>query len=101
MAVHGRCSLSSYPEGRRLRKENGTALGKFLYEDVLCRWGAVSEIVTDNGTPFVAALDWLGKKYGIRHITISPYNSQANGIVERRHFDVREALMKACDGEES
>ena len=101
MAVHGRCSLSSYPEGRRLRKENGTALGKFLYEDVLCRWGAVSEIVTDNGTPFVAALDWLGKKYGIKHITISPYNSQANGIVERKHFDVREALMKACDGEES
>ena len=101
MAVHGRCSLSSYPEGRRLRKENGAALGKFLYEEVLCRWGAVSEIVTDNGAPFVAALGWLGKKYGIRHITISPYNSQANGIVERRHFDVRDALMKACDGEES
>ncbi|EPT02901.1 hypothetical protein FOMPIDRAFT_1117531, partial [Fomitopsis schrenkii] len=44
---------------------------------------------------------WLGKRYGIRHIRISPYNSQANGIVERRHFDVREAAMKMCGGNES
>jgi hypothetical protein len=26
---------------------------------------------------------------------------QANGIVERWHFDVREAIMKSCDGEEA
>ena len=27
------------------------------------------------------------------------YNSQANGIIERRHLDVQEALLKACEGE--
>jgi len=32
---------------------------------------------------------------------ISGYNSRANGLVEHSHFDVREALFKACDGEES
>ena len=32
---------------------------------------------------------------------ISGYNSQANGIVERSHFDIRQALFKACNGEQS
>ncbi|EJD41808.1 hypothetical protein AURDEDRAFT_68242 [Auricularia subglabra TFB-10046 SS5] len=38
-------------------------------------------------------------KHGIRHIKISAYNSRANGLVERKHFDVRESLMKACGKE--
>ncbi|TDL13482.1 hypothetical protein BD410DRAFT_679623, partial [Rickenella mellea] len=46
-------------------------------------------------------LDYLATKYGIHHIKISPYNSRANGAVEKRHFDVREALMKAAQGIEN
>ena len=54
----------------------------------------------DNGTPFVEALEWLAKQYGIRHIRISPYNSQANGAMEQQHLDVHEAIIKVCDGDE-
>jgi hypothetical protein len=61
----------------------------------------VEEIVTDNGTAYVAALDWLADKYGIQHIRISAYNSQANGIVERQHRTIRESIFKACDGDDS
>ena len=86
--VHGRCSLSSYPEWRMLRHENSRTLGSFVFEDILCRWGAVEEIVTDNGPAFVQAVEYLSKQYHINHIRISPYNSRANGPVERRHFDV-------------
>ena len=46
-------------------------------------------------------MEYLAKKYHIRHIRISGYNSRANGIVERSHFDVRQALIKAADGVES
>jgi hypothetical protein len=98
--VQARCSLSSYPEHRKLRKENGSTIGVFIFEDILCHWGALEEIVTDNGPAFVEALNWLAEQYRIHHIRISPYNSQANGIVERRHLDVREAIMKVCNGEE-
>lgn len=99
--VHARCSLSSYPEWRMLRRETGNTIGAFIFQEILCRWGAVEEIQTDNGTPFVKALDYLAKTYGIHHIRISPYNSQAQGPVERRHFDVRESLIKAADGNEN
>jgi hypothetical protein len=40
-------------------------------------------------------------KHKITHIWISPYNLQVNGSVERCHYDIREAIMKSCDGEEA
>ena len=96
--VHARCSLTSYPEFRLLRNESAQALGEFIRQELLYRWGAIPEIVTDNGRNFVAAVGYLAEKYQIRHIRISAYNSQANGVVERRHFDVREALVKTAEG---
>ena len=99
--VQGRCSLCHYPEFRKLRSETAMTLGDWIFEDILCRWGTISEIVSDNGPPFVKALQYLAKKYNIRHIRISGYNSRANGLVERSHFDVRQALFKAVDGVQS
>jgi hypothetical protein len=98
--VQAHCSLSSYPEHRKLRKENGSTIGAFIFEEILCHWGALEEIVTDNGLAFIEALNWLAEQYEIHHIRILPYNSQVNRIVERLHLDVRKAIMKVCDGEE-
>ena len=84
-----------------LRQENAKSLAHFILHDIIYRWGTLQEIVTDNGAPFVKALDYLAKTYHIKHIRISGYNSQANGLVERAHFDVRQALFKACDGDQS
>jgi hypothetical protein len=84
-----------------LRQETHTALASFIFEEILCRWGMIEEIITDNGTAFLAAIEYLKTRYSIPHIPISPYNSRANGIVERRHRDVREALIKAADGDET
>ena len=99
--VQARCSLTAWPEWCALRTETGRTLGAFLFEEILCRWGAVEEIVTDNGTAFVAALSWLEQCFGIRHIRISAYNSQANDIVERQHRTIRESIVKACKGNPS
>jgi hypothetical protein len=84
-----------------LRLENARTLGTFIFEDILCRWGSVEEIVTDNGPAFVQAVEFLSQRYKINHIRISPYNSRANGPVERRHFDIRESLVKAAGSEEN
>jgi len=83
--VQAWCSLTAWPEWRALHMETSHTLGNFIFEEILCRWGAVGEIVTDNGTAYIAALEWLADKYGIHHIHISAYNSQVNGIVERQH----------------
>jgi len=99
--VQARCSLTHWPEWEMLRQENAKSLAKFILNNIIYRWGTLLEIVTDNGAPFVKAMEYIEKYYHIKHIRISGYNSRANGLVERAHFDVRQALFKACDGEES
>lgn len=99
--VQGRCSLSHWPEWEMLRTETAKTLANFILHNIIYRWGTLLEIVTDNGTAFIKAVDYLAKKYHIKHIRISGYNSKANGIVERSHFDVRQALFKSCDGDQS
>ena len=99
--VQARCSLTHYPEYKALRRETGQTVGDWIYQEIICRWGALSEIVTDNGTAFVSAVERLSKKYQINHIRISGYNSRANGIVKRPHYDVRQSLFKAANGDQS
>jgi hypothetical protein len=99
--VHACCSVSSYPEARMLRSKNHETLADFIFQDILCRWGAIQTIVTDNGKPFIAALNSLAKQYGINHIRISGYNAQANSLVEHKHWDLRQALYKIADSVES
>src|SRR5271155_1504061 len=84
-----------------LRKETAKSLANFILHNIIYRWGTLLGIVTDNGTPFVKALAYLEKHYHIKHIRISGYNSRANGLVERSHFDVRQALFKGCDGDKN
>ena len=83
--VQGRCSLIYWPEWAMLTRETRKTLRKWIL----------------HGAAFLKALAWLEKHYYIKHIRISGYNSCANGLVERSHFEVREALFKACDGQES
>jgi hypothetical protein len=42
--VQVRFTLTGYPEWHMLRAENTSALASFIFEDILCQWGAVSEI---------------------------------------------------------
>jgi hypothetical protein len=83
-----------------LRAETARTLGDWIYEDILCRWGSLCEIVTDNGLAFLKAMEYLSKHYHLNHIRISGYNSQANGTVERSHFDVCQSLFKVVDSDQ-
>jgi hypothetical protein len=97
--VQGCCSISGWLEWRMFTNETAAVLRNFVFKEVLCCWGAVVEIVTDNGFTWVKVIEWLSKRYGINHIKVSRYNSHANGIVERHHYDIREAISKACEGD--
>jgi hypothetical protein len=97
--VSARDSLSRYLEAKGLRSESAAELGRFLLENIICRWGCPPEIVTDNAPAFLAAVEWLNHKYGITGIRVSPYNSQANGPVESGHRHMRQMIYKATGGD--
>jgi transposase InsO family protein len=99
--VAARDDLSGACEARALRNNNSESLASFFWEQIYCRYGCIMQVITDNGSETKGAFNKLMKDLGIPHVRISPYNSQANGVVERGHFTMREALMKACEGRPS
>ena len=57
--------------------------------DWVCRFGAPAEIVSDNGSQYVAELiKELIKFLNIGHLPIQPYSHEENGIVERANKEV-------------
>ena len=99
--VQGHCTLSHWLEFRCLHAETAHILSEWIYQDILCQWGTLSEIVTNNGPAFVKACEQLLKKYHINHICISGYNSWVNSLVEWPHFNIQQALFKVALGDQS
>ena len=96
--VAARDDLTGAAEGRALRNLKAATLAKFFFEEILCRYGAVGQVTTDNGSEVQGAFTELMDRYGIPRISISPYNSRANGVVERGHFTIRQSIVKSCKG---
>ncbi len=96
--VHVHCSLTLYPESQKLHSKNTEVLANFIWECLLCHYGPIEELVTDNAPQYIAAVKLLTERYHIHHIHILPYNSCAQGPIERCHYNVRESILKAMDG---
>ena len=94
--VAARDDLSGTSEAAPLRRATAKNLAKFFWEYIYCRYGAPLQAITDNGPEVKGAFDSLLKRMNIPHIRITPYNHHANGVVERGHFIIREALIKTC-----
>ena len=91
-----RDDLSGITECKAIARDQGKVIARFFLENIILRYGIVQEVVTDNGPSFGQEFSEMLQRYGIHHIKISPYNSQANGVVERGHYNIREALIKLC-----
>jgi hypothetical protein len=67
-----------------------------LKSKIYLRYGCIGQVVTDNGPEVKGAFEILMKRLGIPQVRISPYNKHANGVVERGHYILREAIIKSC-----
>ena len=94
-----RDDLSGVTECKAIARDQAKVIARFFLKHIILRYGNVLEVVTDNGPSFAKEFADLLRQFGIQHIKISPYNSQANGVVERGHYNLREALVKLCEGQ--
>ena len=96
LIVAAKDDLTGITEVRPLRNATSDTLAKFFREAIYYRYGAVGQVITDNGSEVAGAFELLIKRLGIPHVRISPYNKHANGVVERGHYILREAIVKSC-----
>ena len=94
--VTARDDLTRAAEARALKNCNSSALQKFFWEQIYCRYGTIVYVVTDNGPEVKGAFTELMDKLNIPQVFISTYNKTANGVVERGNFTLREAIIKSC-----
>jgi transposase InsO family protein len=92
--VFTRDDLSGWVEARALKNNTSLEVGTFLYEEVICRHGLPQKFVMDNGPENQDITKSLLEHYNIKNINISAYHPQSNGLVERGHGPVVNALAK-------
>jgi transposase InsO family protein len=80
-------------EAAPLKTMDARSCADTLVASWISRYGVPSQITTDRGRQFTSAL-WtaLCSRLGISHITTTAYHPQANGMVERVHRQIKDAL---------
>jgi RNase H-like domain found in reverse transcriptase/Integrase zinc binding domain len=92
--VLARDDLSGWAEGRVLQSTDSDGVAKFLQEEVICRHGVPIRIVLDGGSENMLFTEQTIKKYGMHGIGIAPYHPQSNGLIERGHQTIINAIAK-------
>ena len=73
-------------------------MADFLWEDIICCRGCFGKLIIDGGSENKDAVAELTKRYGVKKVVVSAYHQQANGMIERGHKPIVDALSKMSDG---
>src|ERR1044072_9216362 len=89
--------FSRWLEARPLRHANATSVAIFIYKEIICRYGSLKVIQSDQGTHFVnQVIEQLTERFRIRHSLSSAYHPQSNGLVERFNRTLCEGIAKVA-----
>src|SRR6266540_2027830 len=73
--------FSRWPEARPLKAANANTVVTFLYEEIICRFGAPRILQSDRGIHFMNKLiQRLTRRFKIKHSLSSSYHPQLNGL---------------------
>ena len=85
-----------WPEARASKRNDSESWAKFIFEEVICRFGCIPLLKVDGGPEFKGAVEILLKQYGVVAIIATPYSPHNNTIAERAHPTLVESLFRAC-----
>ncbi|GJT23272.1 reverse transcriptase domain-containing protein [Tanacetum coccineum] len=91
--------FTKWIEAKAVATITGNQVKKFVWDNIVCRFGLPREIVSNNGKQFSdnPFKDWC-EKLNITQRFASVKHSQSNGLVERVNRSLGEGI-KACLGE--
>jgi hypothetical protein len=82
-----------------VKRRDAKTVADFLFQEILLKFGAPNEIITDRASCFMANVlqDYLDSQR-IHHYPSTPFHPQTNGMVERVHAVLGDMLTKMTDG---
>ncbi|MCO5610456.1 hypothetical protein L7F22_064694 [Adiantum nelumboides] len=90
--------VTKWAEAKASRKADAITTAKFLFENIIARFGCPFEIVSDNGTHFTnEVIKELTSNFMISHHKSTPYYPQANGQAESTNKTLISILTKIVE----
>ena len=89
--------FTKWIEAVPLARTTATEVKKFLWKNIICRFGLPQQIVTDRGPQFNTPIirSWL-EDMGILYTLASTQHAESNGQVEAANKSIVEDLGKRC-----
>lgn len=78
--------------------KSSASVARAFHDRWLMRYGAPEWVTSDNGLEFGGAFRHQLARFGVDHVTISPYHPQANGAVERLVRTLKKILAAKVAG---
>ena len=86
---------TKWVEGVALRDNKAGSVARFLYNNIMSRFGCPIKLVSDQGTHFLnSVIRELTRKHMMVHKKSSPYHPQANGQAESSNKMLLRILKK-------
>ena len=91
--------VTKWAEAAAVKNDNAVTVAKFLYENIITRFGCPKELVSDRGTHFINnTIEALTDKYEIKHRKTTPYHPRANGQTEKTNGILYKIITKTIMG---
>ncbi|GJP69099.1 hypothetical protein CLOP_g25728 [Closterium sp. NIES-67] len=84
--------MTKWVEARAIASKNSGLIREAILDQVLTRYGACGEVLTDQGTEFQGSFAELLKEAGITHRVTSRYHPQSDGLIERMIHTIKKGL---------
>jgi hypothetical protein len=94
--VIARDDFSGWAETVALAKLTSKNVADWFVADWIYRYGVPKEVTVDGGAEFKKELQAAMKKVGTNLRMVTPYYPEAQGMVERGHKEIKDALTKMC-----
>lgn len=93
--------LTKWPMARAVARIDEETTAKFLFEEVVERYGVPNYLLTDRGSNFTSRYvhNFL-KNLGCRHLTTTSYRRQTNGCCERLNQTLVNTIAKLAQDED-
>ena len=89
--------LTKWMEAASYARLTSSRVAGFIRSHIIYRYEVPHELILDRGVHFIAEVDILVQRYGIRHHRSSAYRPQTNRAVEAANKNIKRILRKLSE----